>query len=81
MHFRSLQRIVAIADKEWVHIRRDKRSLLLSIGLPVAMLFLFGYALSMDVKQVKTAVYDQDQTSAVAQSYRKILSYRIYIDI
>ena len=62
MFFRSLSRILAIAQKEWVQIRRDARSLLLAIGLPIIMLFLFGYALSMDVKQVKTAVYDQDRT-------------------
>ena len=80
MHFRSLQRIVAIADKEWVHIRRDKRSLLLSIGLPVAMLFLFGYALSMDVKQVKTAVYDQDRTP-LSRSLIERFSHTEYISI
>ena len=35
MHFHSLLRILAIAEKEWVQIRRDMRSLLLSIGLPI----------------------------------------------
>jgi ABC-2 type transport system permease protein len=80
MHLRSLSRIIAIAEKEWVQIRRDVRSLLLSIGLPVAMLFLFGYALSMDVKQVKTAVYDQDRTS-MSRSFIEKFSHTEYISI
>lgn len=80
MHLRSLSRIIAIAEKEWVQIRRDMRSLLLSIGLPVAMLFLFGYALSMDVKQVKTAVYDQDRTS-MSRSFIEKFSHTEYISI
>jgi len=80
MHFRSLWRMMAIAQKEWVQIRRDTRSLLLSIGLPVAMLFLFGYALSMDVTHVKTAVYDQDRT-ALSRSFIEKFSQTEYISI
>jgi len=80
MHFHSLLRILAIAQKEWVQIRRDTRSLLLSIGLPVAMLFLFGYALSMDVTQVKTAVYDQDRSS-LSRSLIEKFSHTEYLSI
>jgi ABC-2 type transport system permease protein len=80
MHFRSLSRIFTIAEKEWVQIVRDKRSLVLSLGLPVAMLFLFGYALSMDVTQVKTAVYDQDRTS-LSRSLIEKFSHTDYISI
>lgn len=80
MRFHSLRRILAIAGKEWVQIRRDVRSLLLSIGLPVAMLFLFGYALSMDVKQVKTVVYDQDRSPLSRRLIEKF-SHTEYISI
>lgn len=80
MHFHSLFRILAIAEKEWVHIRRDARSLLLSIGLPIIMLFLFGYALSMDVTHVKTAVYDQDRTP-MSRSLIEKFSHTEYISI
>jgi len=80
MRFRSLTRILTIAGKEWVQIVRDKRSLVLSLGLPVAMLFLFGYALSMDVTQVKTAVYDQDRTP-LSRSLIEKFSHTEYISI
>ncbi len=60
---KSFIRILAIAEKEWLQIRRDKRSLTLSIFLPVVYTLLFGYALTVDVKNVSMAVYDQDRTS------------------
>jgi len=57
------RRIRAIAKKEWLQIRRDTRSLLLSIGMPMLMIVLFGWALKLDVKNIKTAIYDMDKTS------------------
>ena len=65
--FKSLKRISAIADKEWIQVRRDSRSLILSLLAPVLLMLLFGYALTMDVKNVSMAVYDQDRTSSSRQ--------------
>ncbi len=59
---KSLIRLLAIAEKEWIQIRRDWRSLVLSLILPVILLLLFGYALNMDVKNVGVAVFDQDKS-------------------
>ena len=61
---RSLIRIAAIADKEWLQIRRDARSLILSLLLPVCLILLFGFALTVDVKNVKLMVFDQDKSAA-----------------
>jgi ABC-2 type transport system permease protein len=77
---RSLNRIIAIADKEWIQIRRDVRSLLLSIGAPVLLILLFGYALNMDVNRVSTAVYDQDR-SFLSRSLLEKFSHTEYISI
>ena len=52
--------IGAVAKKELFHIIRDKRSLAMIFILPVFQLILFGYAVSVDVKHLKTAVYDLD---------------------
>ena len=60
---KSLRRIRAIAGKEWIQIRRDLRSMALSLALPVLLILLFGYALSMDVKHVNFAILDQDKTA------------------
>lgn len=42
--------------KETRHILRDKRSMLILFGMPVVMMLLFGFAISTDVRNVRTAV-------------------------
>lgn len=60
----NLRRTKAIAWKEMLHIVRDYRSMVAALGMPVLLLALFGYALSMDVDRIPTAIYDQDRTAA-----------------
>ncbi|MSN26019.1 MAG: ABC transporter permease subunit [Geobacter sp.] len=56
------RRLKAVAKKEFLHVLRDPRSLMMGIGMPMMLLFLFGYALTMDVDQVPLAVWDQSQS-------------------
>ncbi len=56
----NLRRTRAMAGKELRHIWRDARSLIIALALPVIMLLLFGYALSLDVDQVPTLIFDSD---------------------
>jgi len=58
----KLRRINAIARKEWLHIVRDPRSLGMALMVPLLMLLLFGYALSLDVDKIPTLIVDQDGT-------------------
>lgn len=58
----NLRRTRAIAKKEFLHILRDVRSLIAAIALPMMMLLLFGWALSLDVDQIPTVVHDLDNT-------------------
>lgn len=55
----SLRRLIAVAKKEFLHILRDPRSLILALALPMFLLFLFGYALTLDVDRVHISVWDQ----------------------
>ena len=57
-----LRRITAVGRKEFLHVLRDPRSLALGVLMPLIMLFLFGYALTLDVDRVPLAVWDQSQT-------------------
>lgn len=57
------RRIVAVSRKEFLHVIRDPRSLALGILMPMIMLFLFGYALTLDVDRVPLVVWDQDNTT------------------
>ena len=59
----SLRRTTAVGRKEFLHVLRDPRSLALGVLMPLIMLFLFGYALTLDVDRVKLAVWDQSATS------------------
>ncbi|PKL39079.1 MAG: hypothetical protein CVV44_09440 [Spirochaetae bacterium HGW-Spirochaetae-1] len=77
---RSLQRIMALADKEWIQIRRDARSLILSLIAPALLVVLFGYALNMDVKHVSITIMDQDRTAFSRQMIEKF-SHTEYLQI
>jgi len=55
----NLRRLKAVAKKEFLHVLRDPRSLMMGIGMPMLLLFLFGYALTMDVDRVPLVVWDQ----------------------
>jgi ABC-2 type transport system permease protein len=52
----------AIIRKEFIQIIRDPRSLGVAVILPIVMLLLYGYGINMDVKHIKTAVIDMDNT-------------------
>ncbi|MBN1626702.1 MAG: ABC transporter permease [Deltaproteobacteria bacterium] len=58
----NLINIKAIARKEYYHIIRDFRSLYLAFIIPLLLILMFGYALSLDVKDIRVAVADQDRT-------------------
>ncbi len=61
---RSLVRIGAMAAKETLHIRRDPRTLYLALGMPVLMLFVFGYGVSFDLERIPLGVADRDRSQA-----------------
>ncbi len=48
--------------KELLHILRDPRSLIMALALPMMMILLFGYALTLDVDRIPTLIYDADRS-------------------
>lgn len=58
----SPRRVRAMARKEVIQIRRDIRTLIAALIMPVVLLFLFGYALSLDVNDIPTIIEDRDRT-------------------
>jgi ABC-2 type transport system permease protein len=58
----NLRRTGAVARKEFIHIWRDPRSLIMALAVPLLLLLLFGYALTLDVDRIPTLIYDSDQT-------------------
>ncbi len=57
-------RLMAMARKESLQISRDPRSLILAFALPVFLLVVFGYAITWDVRDVRTVVVDEDHSAA-----------------
>ncbi len=68
----SPRRIKAVARKEFYHIIRDFRSLILAFAIPLLLILLFGYALSLDVDNVETVVVDQDHTARTRDFIRRL---------
>jgi ABC-2 type transport system permease protein len=58
----NLRRTRAVTKKEFLHILRDPRSLAMALAVPLVMLLLFGYGLTLDVDHIPTLVYDSDKT-------------------
>ncbi len=64
--------IKAIAKKEFYHLIRDFRSLFLAFIIPILLILIFGYALSLDVDNVKTVVVDYDSTELSRDFIRRL---------
>jgi ABC-2 type transport system permease protein len=58
------RRLWAVARKESIQLRRDPRSLALAFAIPALLLVLFGYAISLDVRNLDLAVLDQSRSEA-----------------
>ncbi|HVC16013.1 MAG TPA: ABC transporter permease, partial [Rhodanobacter sp.] len=58
----NLRRLLAMAYKETLQIRRDPRSLAIALIMPLIQMGLLGYGVSLDIRQVPTCVYDQENS-------------------
>lgn len=69
-----MRRVLAIARKEFLHVLRDPRSLIVAIIMPLSMIILYGYALDMEMKNLRVAVMDNDQSVASRAFVRDMTS-------
>jgi ABC-2 type transport system permease protein len=58
----NLMRTKAMAKKEWLQVRRDYLSLALAFLLPVILLLIYAYAITLDVHHIRTVVCDNDKS-------------------
>lgn len=72
------RRLRAIARKETIHVLRDPRSLILAIGIPMLMIVLFGYALTLDVNKVPLLVWDQSHSKESREYLAQFTSSRYF---
>ncbi len=77
-------RLLSLIRKEFIQIVRDPRTLIITFVIPVVMLFLLGYAATNDVRNVPTAIYDQDRSAAsreLLDAYRAADYFRFTFDV
>ena len=55
----DMKQLIAFIRKEFYHVFRDRRTLLILFGIPIAQIILFGQALSSEVKNIGIAVLDE----------------------
>jgi ABC-2 type transport system permease protein len=74
----KLRRIKALTKKEFIQIIRDPRSLSMAILIPIILLVLFGYALTLDVDNVHVAVWDRDKSQVSSDFIRNFGSSKYF---
>ena len=69
-----MKRFLGFVIKEFYHIFRDRRTLLILFGMPIAQMMIFGYAISNEIKDVKIAVLDKSRDAVTRKITDKITS-------
>jgi len=59
--------LVPVCRKEFLHIVRDRGTLVFALLLPMLQLFLFGFAIDTNIRQIPTVVYDESRTQESRQ--------------
>jgi ABC-2 type transport system permease protein len=77
-------RLIALIRKEFIQIRRDPRTLVILLLIPIVQLFLLGYAATNDVRNVPLAVFDQDrgaEARKLLEAYRAADYFRLAYEV
>ena len=67
-----MRQFIAFVIKETKHILRDKRTMLILFGMPVVMMLLFGFAITTDVKNVRTVVVTSELSPRTQQTVERL---------
>lgn len=75
-----MKRFIGFVKKEFYHIFRDKRSMFILFGMPIAQIMLFGFAITNEINNVKIAILDKSKDTETQKIIQKI-SNSSYFDI
>lgn len=78
---RFLERVLAMATKEVRHVLRDPRTFYLALGMPVVMLVLFGFGVSLDLDGIRVAFVDHDRSETSRSLRVRMLAGRDFADV
>jgi len=67
-----MKQFISFVIKETKHILRDKRTMLILFGMPIVLMLLFGFAITNDVKNVRTVVVTSQMDHATQQAIDRL---------
>ncbi|TDH28690.1 ABC transporter permease [Segetibacter sp. 3557_3] len=73
-----MKQFLALIKKEFAHVLRDRKTLLILFGMPVVQILIFGFALTNEVKNAKVLVVDQANDIASRQIIDKLEASRYF---
>jgi ABC-2 type transport system permease protein len=73
-----MKRFIGFVTKEFYHIFRDKRSMFILFGMPIAQIMLFGFAITNEINNVNIAILDQSKDSETQKIINKINSSQYF---
>jgi ABC-2 type transport system permease protein len=74
-----MKRLSAFVRKEFYHIIRDYRTLMILFGMPIAQVLLFGFAITTEIRDAKIAILDKSRDEMTTQITEKILSSEYFV--
>jgi ABC-2 type transport system permease protein len=76
-----IRRVLAVAIKELLQLRRDWRTAFALVAMPVVLLLIYGFALSFDVHDIRLAVADQSRTRASRELVEAFLQSGYFVRV
>ena len=67
-----MKQFVSFVIKEAKHIMRDKRTMLILFGMPLVLMLIFGFAITNDVKNVRTVVVTSSMDHLTRQAVDRL---------
>lgn len=74
----NMKRLISFVKKEFHHVLRDPKTLMILFGLPIVQIMIFGFALTNEVKNSKIVVLDQSKDASALQLLNKIEASRYF---
>lgn len=69
-----MKRFLSFVKKEFYHIFRDKRTLIILFGIPFSQVLLFGFVITNELRNVNIAIWDKSNDEITQQITNKIIS-------
>ena len=69
-----MNQLLGFVKKEFTHIFRDPRTMVILFGIPIIQLMLFGYVITTEIKDAKIAILDRSNDNVTREIKNKLLS-------